>query len=63
MCKQQISDNELVALFIKGDENALQKLIIRHEKKVYTSKPTKVRWGLYQYHHEIKLGNQVCQLV
>jgi len=37
MYKQQISDNELVALFIKGDENALQKLIIRHEKKVYTS--------------------------
>ena len=37
MCTQQISDNELVAQFIKGDENALQKLIIRHEKKVYTS--------------------------
>lgn len=37
MCKQQVTDNELVARFIKGEENALQSLIIRHEKKIYTN--------------------------
>jgi RNA polymerase sigma-70 factor (ECF subfamily) len=37
MCKLQSTDNELVARFIKGDETALQTLIIRHEKKIYTS--------------------------
>jgi RNA polymerase sigma-70 factor (ECF subfamily) len=37
MCKQQVTDNELVARFIKGEESALQSLIIRHERKIYTS--------------------------
>ena len=37
MCKLQVTDNELVARFIKGEENALQSLIIRHERKIYTS--------------------------
>ncbi len=37
MCKLQVTDNELVACFIKGEESALQSLIIRHERKIYTS--------------------------
>jgi RNA polymerase sigma-70 factor (ECF subfamily) len=37
MCKQQVTDNELVAQFIKGEESALQSLIVRHERKIYTS--------------------------
>jgi RNA polymerase sigma-70 factor (ECF subfamily) len=37
MCKQQVTDNELVARFIKGEESALQSLIVRHERKIYTS--------------------------
>ena len=37
MCKLQTTDNELVSRFIKGDDSALQSLIVRHEKKIYTS--------------------------
>jgi RNA polymerase sigma factor (sigma-70 family) len=37
MCKLQTTDNELVSRFIKGDDTALQSLIVRHEKKIYTS--------------------------
>ena len=37
MCKLQTTDNELVSRFKKGDDSALQSLIVRHEKKIYTS--------------------------
>lgn len=37
MCKEQKTDQELVCLFLKGNEAALQALILRHEKKVFTS--------------------------
>jgi RNA polymerase sigma-70 factor (ECF subfamily) len=37
MCKVQQTDQELVSLFLKGKEDALQALILRHERKVFTS--------------------------
>lgn len=37
MCKVQKTDQELVSLFLKGQEDALQALIQRHERKVFTS--------------------------
>lgn len=37
MCKEQLTDQELVSRYLKGQEEALQALILRHEKKVYTS--------------------------
>jgi len=33
----EISDNELITQFLTGDESGLEKLIIRHQKKVFTS--------------------------
>jgi RNA polymerase sigma factor (sigma-70 family) len=33
----EISDNELITQFLTGDESSLEKLIIRHQKKVFTS--------------------------
>lgn len=37
MCINQLTDQELVSRYLKGHEEALQALILRHEKKVYTS--------------------------
>lgn len=37
MCKEQKTDQELVCAFLSGNENTLQELILRHERKVYTS--------------------------
>lgn len=37
MCKDKKSDQELVSAFLKGNEETLQELILRHERKVYTS--------------------------
>ncbi|TVR78016.1 MAG: sigma-70 family RNA polymerase sigma factor [Chitinophagaceae bacterium] len=37
MLKQKLSDKELVKLYLKGDEYALECLINRHRDKVYTS--------------------------
>jgi len=37
MCKVQQTDQELVSLFLKGQKDALQALIKRHERKVFTS--------------------------
>lgn len=37
MCKEQKNDQELVSLFLKGDEGTLQELILRHERKIFTS--------------------------
>ena len=37
MCKTQTTDHELVSRFLKGNEEALQELIIRHQRKVFTS--------------------------
>jgi len=37
MCKVQKTDQELVCSFLKGNEAALQVLILRHERKVFTS--------------------------
>lgn len=37
MCKVQQTDQELVSLYLKGTESALQELILRHERKVFTS--------------------------
>lgn len=37
MCKVQKTDQELVSSYLKGNENALQELILRHERKVFTS--------------------------
>jgi RNA polymerase sigma factor (sigma-70 family) len=37
MCKVQQTDQELVSLFLKGKEDTLQQLILRHERKVFTS--------------------------
>ncbi|MFN8153720.1 MAG: sigma-70 family RNA polymerase sigma factor [Bacteroidia bacterium] len=37
MCKVQQTDQELVSLFLKGKEDTLQELILRHERKVFTS--------------------------
>ncbi len=31
------SDNQLITEFLKGDESSLQQLIIRHQRKVFTS--------------------------
>lgn len=33
----EISDNELITQFLSGDESGLEKLILRHQKKVFTS--------------------------
>jgi len=37
MCKEQKNDQELVSEFLKGNEGTLQELIIRHERKIFTS--------------------------
>ena len=37
MCKVQQTDQELVSLFLKGKEDTLQQLILRHDRKVFTS--------------------------
>lgn len=37
MCKEQKTDQELVCAFLNGNEDTLQELILRHERKVYTS--------------------------
>ena len=37
MCKVQQTDQELVSLFLNGKEDTLQQLILRHERKVFTS--------------------------
>lgn len=37
MCKVQQTDQELVSSYLKGTESALQELILRHERKVFTS--------------------------
>ncbi|MFM1745523.1 MAG: hypothetical protein RLZZ630_1460 [Bacteroidota bacterium] len=37
MCKEQKTDQELVCAFLNGNEGTLQDLILRHERKVYTS--------------------------
>lgn len=37
MCKVQKTDQELVRDFLGGNENTLQVLILRHERKVFTS--------------------------
>lgn len=37
MCKVQQTDQELVSLFLKGKEDTLKQLILRHERKVFTS--------------------------
>jgi RNA polymerase sigma-70 factor (ECF subfamily) len=37
MCKEQKTDQELVCAFLNGNETTLQALIMRHERKVYTS--------------------------
>jgi RNA polymerase sigma-70 factor (ECF subfamily) len=37
MCKDKKSDQELVSAFLNGNEDTLQELILRHERKVYTS--------------------------
>lgn len=33
----EITDNELITQFLTGDESSLEKLIVRHQKKVFTS--------------------------
>ncbi len=33
----EITDNELITKFLTGDESSLEQLIIRHQKKVFTS--------------------------
>lgn len=37
MCKVEQTDQELVSLYLKGQEDALQALILRHERKIFTS--------------------------
>ena len=37
MCKLQTTDHELVSRFLHGDESTLQDLILRHQRKVFTS--------------------------
>ncbi|MBL7924224.1 MAG: sigma-70 family RNA polymerase sigma factor [Bacteroidia bacterium] len=37
MCKEQKTDQELVSSFLRGKEDTLQELILRHERKVFTS--------------------------
>lgn len=37
MCKSQSTDHELVAAYIRGNEPSLHELILRHQRKVFTS--------------------------
>ena len=37
MCKDPRNDQELVSEFLKGNEDTLQELIVRHESKIFTS--------------------------
>lgn len=37
MCKDPRNDQELVSEFLRGNEDTLQVLIIRHERKIFTS--------------------------
>lgn len=37
MCKVKKTDQELVSEFLKGNEDTLQELILRHERKIFTS--------------------------
>ena len=37
MCKDPRNDQELVSEFLKGNEDTLQELIVRHERKIFTS--------------------------
>lgn len=37
MCKDPRNDQELVSQFLRGNEDTLQVLIIRHERKIFTS--------------------------
>ncbi|MBK7887506.1 MAG: sigma-70 family RNA polymerase sigma factor [Bacteroidetes bacterium] len=37
MCKVKKTDQELVSEFLKGNEATLQELILRHERKIFTS--------------------------
>ena len=37
MCKEQKTDQQLVSSFLGGDESTLQELILRHERRVFTS--------------------------
>jgi RNA polymerase sigma factor (sigma-70 family) len=37
MCKLQTTDHELVSRFLNGDESTLQDLILRHQRKIFTS--------------------------
>ena len=37
MEKFQVSDSELVSLYIRGDEKAFEKLVQRHKSRVYTT--------------------------
>lgn len=37
MRQQKASDNELIALYLKGDERGLEDLIYRHKSRIYTS--------------------------
>lgn len=36
MKKMALTDNELISLYVSGDESALKSLIARHEKKVFS---------------------------
>jgi len=37
MQKFQVSDSELVSLYIRGDERAFEKLVLRHKSRIYTT--------------------------
>ncbi|GAB3328713.1 sigma-70 family RNA polymerase sigma factor [Larkinella ripae] len=37
MDKLQVSDSELISLYIRGSEKAFEKLVLRHKSKVYTT--------------------------
>ncbi len=37
MDKIQVSDSELIALYIRGDEKAFEKLVQRHKSRIYTT--------------------------
>ncbi len=37
MCKVKKTDQELVSQFLNGNEDTLQELILRHERKIFTS--------------------------
>jgi len=37
MQKSDVSDNHLIAQFLSGDESGLEQLIVRHQRKVFTS--------------------------